>query len=341
MQKLLSPSIYGLTKTGISDHLASISHSRNLSVLIFEFLYKKNLKQDVSASTWQYFHTHFSFSLPKIVETLKACDGTFKFLIEFDDGLKVETVLIPFHKRYTVCLSSQVGCALKCSFCHTGTQGFKRNLKAGEIIAQYLVAKNFLEDEISSSSLIPNIVFMGQGEPLLNFDEVKTSLEIMLDPNGLALGPRQITLSTAGYLPGIKEFHQLFNINLALSLHSPFNQRREKLIPLTAKYPLQDIFAALDGVKLMKRQFITFEYLLIEGVNDRSIDADELQSLLGERKAIINLIPFNPVPGINFKRPSEDKVEYFKEMLVARKLRTMIRSTKGSDILAACGQLIS
>ncbi len=334
-------SIYDLTLDELKCTLLEHGHSEFVASSIFEFLYKKNKTQTVSEKTWHLIREKYRFSLPKIVGQFKSDDGTFKFLMEFEDGKKVESVLIPFFKRYTVCLSSQVGCAMKCSFCFTGTQGLTRNLKSGEIIGQYIVVKQFLEKEISSSSPSPNIVFMGQGEPLHNFDEVNRALTIMLDPLGLALGPRQITLSTAGYLPGLKKFNQLPKINLALSLHSPFNETRKELIPIAGQYPIEEIFKALDEVKLMKRQFITFEYLLIDELNDRVEDAIALENLLGKRRAIINIIPFNPFPGSQYKRPALDKVEQFKEMLVQRKLRTMIRSTKGSDILAACGQLTS
>lgn len=334
-------SIYDLTKNQLSDFLVRHGHSKNLAVSIYEYLYKNNPKQNISDTTWQLLRDNFSFSLPLIVDKTYAEDGTFKFLMEFEDKQRVETVLLPFYKRYTICLSSQVGCAMKCSFCYTGTQGFKRNLKAHEIIGQYIVAKQFLQKEISATAMIPNIVFMGQGEPLHNFDELNLALNIVLDSEGLALGPRQITISTAGYLPGLKKFNVLPKVNLALSLHSAFNEIRKTLIPITGQYPIEDIFIALDEVKLMKRQFITYEYLLIDGVNDTAKDADELQKLLGNRKAIINIIPFNPFPNSHFKRPSPLKIEAFKNMLVERKLRTMVRTTKGSDILAACGQLTS
>ena len=189
--------------------------------------------------------------------------------------------------------------------------------------------------------MAPNIVFMGQGEPLHNSAEVLKAIQVMMEPLGLGMGPRQMTLSTAGYLPGIKKLNDFPKINIALSLHSPFNDIRKELIPINQHFPLEDIFEALDGLDLMKRQFIVYEYLLIDGLNDRIEDADELQKLLGERKSAINIIPFNPFPGSKYKRPSAEKVELFKEMLVERKLRTMIRTTKGSDILAACGQLKS
>ena len=341
MKKQLENSIYQLNKRELADYLVKNRQSKNLAVSIYEFLYKNNSKQNISETTWKLLREDYSFELPKIKQVNKANDGTYKFLIEFHDGKCVETVLIPFYKRYTVCLSSQVGCAMKCSFCYTGTQGFSRNLKSSEIIGQYIMAKKFLQTEISTDLMIPNIVFMGQGEPLHNFEEVNKALNIMLDPEGLGLGPRQITLSTVGYLPGILNFNLLPKINLALSLHSPFNDIRKNLIPVTGQYPLEAIFTALDKIQLLKRQFITYEYLLIDNINDRIEDADGLLHLLGKRKAIINIIPFNPFPSSSFKRPSNEKVEIFKKMLVERKLRTMIRTTKGSDILAACGQLTS
>ena len=341
MKKTIANSIYELNKSELADYLVKKGQSKYLAVSIYEYLYKNNLKQNISETTWRLLREDYSFELPKIKEVNKASDGTYKFLMEFQDKKCVETVLIPFHKRYTVCLSSQVGCAMKCSFCYTGTQGFFRNLKSNEIIGQYIMAKKFLQSEISSDFMIPNIVFMGQGEPLHNFEEVNKSLNIMLDSEGLGLGPRQITLSTAGYLPGIVNFNLLPKINFALSLHSPFNDIRKKLIPITGQYPLEDIFLALDKIQLLKRQYITYEYLLIDNINDRIEDADGLLYLLGKRKAIINIIPFNPFPNSIFKRPSDEKIQDFKKMLVERKLRTMIRTTKGSDILAACGQLTS
>lgn len=332
-------SLYSFSLRELNELLLKNSLSPFIANDIYSNLYKKK-KTSLSQKAKE-FLDQFDFSLPEIVSTDKSEDGTIKFLIRFADGKKVETVLIPFFKRFTVCLSSQVGCAMKCSFCYTGTQGLTRHLKASEIIGQYLCAKKYLEEHISAEAMTPNIVLMGQGEPLHNFDEVQRALEIMMEPLGLALGPRQITLSTAGFLPGLKKFNQLPKVNLALSLHSPFNDVRKTLIPITGQYPIDEIFAALDEVKLMKRQFVTYEYLLIDGLNDRDEDVEELARLLGKRKAIINIIPFNPFPGSSYKRPTTAKVDLFKEKLVAKNLRTLIRTTKGSDILAACGQLTS
>lgn len=332
-------SLHSLLLRELNELLINNSFSPYIANDVYANLYKK--KKIKLSQKAEEFLQQFDSSLPEIVSVNKSEDGTIKFLVQFEDGKKVETVLIPFFKKFTVCLSSQVGCAMKCSFCYTGTQGLTRHLKASEIIGQYLCAKKYLEDHISKEAMTPNIVMMGQGEPLHNFEEVQRALEIMLEPYGLALGPRQITLSTAGFIPGIKKFNLMPKVNLALSLHSPFNDIRKTLIPITGQYPIEDIFSALDDVKLMKRQFVTYEYLLIDGLNDRDEDVDELARLLGKRKAIINIIPFNPFPGSAFKRPSPEKVDLFKEKLVSRKLRTMVRTTKGSDILAACGQLVS
>ncbi|MEA9355800.1 23S rRNA (adenine(2503)-C(2))-methyltransferase RlmN [Bacteriovorax sp. PP10] len=338
----LEKSIYELTEEELKSFLSANDISPDFSATIFRNLYKKNKhEQPISKKIMALLSKNFTLDLPKIHTVSKSPDGTVKFLMEFSDGKSVETVLIPFHKRFTVCLSSQVGCAMKCSFCYTGTMGLSRHLKSSEIIGQYIVAANYLDTELGLKTMSPNIVFMGQGEPLHNSTEVLKAINVFMEPLGLGMGPRQMTLSTAGYLPGIKKLNDFPKINIALSLHSPFNDIRKELIPINQHFPLEDIFEALDGLDLMKRQFIVYEYLLIDGLNDRVEDADELLKLLGERKSAINIIPFNPFPGSKYKRPSDARVEEFKEMLVERKLRTMIRTTKGSDILAACGQLKS
>lgn len=278
------------------------------------------------------------FSLPQIASFKEADDGTVKFLIRFKDSMEVETVLIPFFKRYTVCLSTQVGCAMNCSFCYTGTQGMKRNLSSGEIVGQYLVASQWLKQK-NAKALNPSIVFMGQGEPLHNLPEVKKAVTIINDNKMIGIGHRQMTLSTVGYLPGLKAINDFPKINFALSLHSPFQEERSKLIPVNAVYPLQEIIKELDRLSLLPRQFITFEYLLIKNFNMSDRHVEGLAELLGKRKALINLIPFNPFPGSNWERPGPEEIEEFKAKLVARRLRVMVRTTKGSEILAACGQL--
>jgi 23S rRNA (adenine2503-C2)-methyltransferase len=335
-------SIYSLSQDELKTFLISRNFSPDISSILFQQLYKNNKHfQPLSKKLMTLLRNTFSFELPTIKTISKSEDGTIKFLMSFSDNRSVETVLIPFNKRFTVCLSSQVGCAMNCSFCYTGTMGLTRHLKSNEIIGQYIVAVNYLLENLGEKPVSPNIVFMGQGEPLHNSEEVLTAINLFMEPMGLGIGPRQMTLSTAGYLPGMKKLHNFPKINLALSLHSPFNNVRKELIPINQHFPLEDIFQALDSLDLMKRQFIAYEYLLIDGLNDRLEDAIELEKLLNNRKAVINIIPFNPFPGSKYKRPSDEKIDAFKEMLVERKLRTMIRTTKGSDILAACGQLIS
>lgn len=283
-------------------------------------------------------YSQLDWTLPLISLVQESQDGTVKFQMRMGDGLEVETVLIPFHKRMTVCLSTQVGCGMNCNFCYTGTQGLKRNLTAGEIIGQYLVAKDFLRAR-SPKATSPSVVFMGQGEPLHNVENVHTAIKVLHDRGITGLGLRQMTLSTVGYLPGMKSLETFPKINFALSLHSPFDEERSKLIPINQRYPLVQIMEALDKLQLLHKQYITYEYLLIKDFNMTEAHADELQRILGKRKAIMNLIPFNPFPGSLYARPSDDEIEEFKQLLVKRKLRVMIRTTKGQDILAACGQL--
>jgi 23S rRNA (adenine2503-C2)-methyltransferase len=339
-------SIYSMNRIELNHFFASRGHSPLFTDFIYEDIYKDLMEEEVdlnllSLKAQEDIRQSFDFELPTIKTAHESQDGTVKFLIQFKDGATVETVLIPFFKKYTVCLSTQVGCAMNCQFCFTATQGLQRNLRTEEIIGQYIKAWQYLKLQRPNQAVKPNVVFMGQGEPLHNFDELKKALEIMTDQKALELGPRQITLSTVGFLPGLQRWSELPSINLALSLHSPFEEERRKLIPINAKYPLKDVLDTLNQVPLKKRQFITLEYLLIKGFNDSETHAKELSKVLPKNKVIINIIPFNPWPGSQFQRPEVERVDQFKQFLVERKMRTMIRTTKGDDILAACGQLKS
>lgn len=296
----------------------------------------------------------FIFHLPHIDVIKKSEDGTVKFLMKFHDGKKVETVLIPFPSHYSICLSTQVGCGMKCSFCYTGLQGFERNLTAAEIIGQYLVARQWLHHHCPHfKQTILKIVFMGQGEPLSNFDSLKTAIHNLTHPWAMNLHHRHITVSTVGFLPGLKKWQELGPVHLALSLHSPFEHIRNELIPLNKIYPLENIIAEMSQLPLLKRQFFTIEYLLIKGVNDREEDAQELARVLKplkrfnlktkawEQKAVINLIPYNSVPGVSYQRPDKNDIQRFSTSLKDCGLYITLRKTKGDDILAACGQLNS
>ena len=282
----------------------------------------------------------FIESFPKVVNTQESKDSTIKFLFEYSDGLRAESVIMPFYKRYTVCLSSQIGCAMGCSFCNTGSQGLFRNLSAEEIISQYLSCYQWiLEKERDKHVPKPNIVFMGEGEPLHNFQNLKEACEIILSKKGIYLGPRQITISTAGYLPGLVRFNELPSVNFALSLHSAIPHKREKLIPLEKKYSLQDLLPIIKDFNLKNNQYINFEYLLIAGFNNSLKDAEALSSLIGKFKSIVNIIPYNEIEGISWKSPNDVEIKNFKDMLVKKNIRTMVRISRGSDINAACGQL--
>ncbi|WP_372656129.1 23S rRNA (adenine(2503)-C(2))-methyltransferase RlmN, partial [Halobacteriovorax sp.] len=250
--------------------------------------------------------------------------------------------LIPFNNKYSICLSSQVGCAMKCSFCFTGTQGLKRNLSTSEIVGQFLQSWKWLADNRGEDKRILNIVFMGQGEPLHNFDAVKSACNIFLSKNGTSVGNQKITISTSGYLPGLKRWKdEIPGVNLALSLHSPFAEKRNELIPINKKFKLEEVLSYIDDIPLSKKQFITYEYLLIKDFNDSEVDARKTGELLKGKEAYINLIPFNPFPGTEYQRPTDSVVNNFKDILSEYKIPTLIRMTKGDDVLAACGQLNS
>jgi len=326
-----------LTQQGLSSTGAS---------LLFNWHYKRKkretLTHNFSKRAQAFINETMHFDLPEIVSVQQSDDKTVKFLLKLEDNQTIECVLIPFQKKYTVCLSSQVGCAMKCSFCFTGTQGLKRHLNTYEIIGQFMRAQLWLSENRPEDDKILNIVFMGQGEPLHNFEAVKKACEIFLCQHGLSLARHRITISTSGYLPGLKKWAQgMWDVNLALSLHSPFKDKRDELIPLNKTYPLEDVLAWIEQIPLSKKRFVTYEYLVIKDFNDSTEDAHALGKLLHKKRALLNLIPFNPYPGTRYQRPQLEKVVDFREILVTYGLPTMMRTTKGDDILAACGQLKS
>ncbi|EPZ49993.1 23S rRNA (adenine(2503)-C(2))-methyltransferase [Bacteriovorax sp. BAL6_X] len=338
-------SFFQLTFNDLQQLLEQNSLNASAANLLYNWYYKRKNKYsnsitDIAKGTLSFIDEVFSFDLPEAVKIQQAEDKTVKFLFKLSDGSKVESVLIPFNKKYSICLSSQVGCAMKCSFCFTGTQGLKRNLSASEIIGQFLSAWHWLRENRPGEERILNIVFMGQGEPLHNFDEVKKACEIFTSQYGTSIGHQKITISTSGYIPGLKRWKdEIPGVNLALSLHSPFDETRNELIPINRKYPLEEVLDYIDGIPLRNKQFVTYEYLIIKDLNDRQEDALALGQLLKDRRALINLIPFNEFPGTQYKRPDLERVNQFKLLLEEYKIPTMVRTTKGDDVLAACGQL--
>jgi 23S rRNA (adenine2503-C2)-methyltransferase len=301
-----------------------------------------NTVDKIIAKIHKHYGHDFAQSLPEIVRTRISSDGTVKFLFGFADQNRVESVVIPFFRRHTVCLSTQAGCAMGCTFCKTGMGGLARSLSWQEIVGQYLACYRYLLEANPGRTIAsPNIVFMGQGEPLHNFDAVKTACEVLLSRDGVCLGPRQITLSTVGYVPGLARIGEMPPVNFAFSLHSAFSHKRAMLVPLEKTSGLDKILPLLENVRLKKNQYINFEYLLIKDFNDGGDDAEALAGLVKPFKAIVNLIPFNEVAGLEWQRPDEDRVAAFKAVLVARDVRSMVRISKGADIEAACGQLAS
>lgn len=323
----------------VADWLLEKNFAKSHVSKIFQNFYL-NKSFDIPARILQQMNELFDFTLPTIVFSQKADDGTVKFLLELHDGKRIETVLIPHVEKYTVCISSQVGCAMKCSFCYTGMQGLSRDLTTNEIIGQYLVVRNWLWQNTSWRKN-PRVVFMGQGEPLHNFESLKKAISILTEKHGICLGRNHITVSTSGYLPGIERFAELGGVNIALSLHSVKDEVRTSLIPINQKYKLSNVLEAIKSIPKGHRQFVMYEYLLIDELNDSTDDALMLSAMIKDYPGIINLIPYNPIPGLQYKKPSKVKVESFKNILAANGVRTFIRSTKGDEILAACGQLNS
>jgi 23S rRNA (adenine2503-C2)-methyltransferase len=312
--------------------------------VLFNWHYKKRKIQpcinNLAKASQKFLAQNFHFELPLITTVRESDDKTVKFLFTLRDGQNVESVLIPFNNKYTLCLSSQVGCAMRCSFCYTGVQGFKRNLEVEEIIGQFIGASRWLTEHRSGDDRLLNIVFMGQGEPLHNFDAVKKACEIFLSQHGLSLAPHKITVSTAGYLPGLGRWkNEMPNVNIAVSLHSVIKEKRDKLIPLNQRYPIEEVLKLAQEIPQGRTRFVTYEYMLIENFNDSIEEAHLTGKFLQGKNAYVSLIPFNPFPGTEFKRPKMAEVEKFKSILESYSIPTLIRKTKGDEILAACGQL--
>jgi 23S rRNA (adenine2503-C2)-methyltransferase len=280
-----------------------------------------------------------SIQLPEVVADQLSSDGSRKWLLRLEDGNCIETVFIPEAERGTLCVSSQVGCVLNCSFCSTAQQGFNRNLSTGEIIAQVWVAARALGSRADSNRVISNVVMMGMGEPLLNYDNVVRAMHLMQDDFGFGLSRRRITLSTAGIVPAIRQLRQDCDVSLAVSLHAPDDMLRNELVPLNRKYPIRELLAACRDYVGEGRRRVTFEYVLLDGINDTDAHASELVRCLEGVPAKVNLIPFNPFPGSNYRRSPRARVDRFFELLNRAGIVTITRKTRGDDIDAACGQL--
>jgi len=278
----------------------------------------------------------FSFSIKPSLELVQeqvSIDGTKKYLFKLSDGNQIESVLIPDKSRNTLCISSQVGCALGCTFCMTGTVGKIRNLKPSEILDQYMLVNQYNEN------CITNIVFMGMGEPLDNLENLVKVINVLTDPNYLALSPKRITVSTSGLVPQINKLGEQVSVNLAVSLNAPRDELRDEIMPINKRYPISELLKASVNFPVPNRKYLMFEYVLLKGVNDSDSDAHTLGRLLRGIKCKINVIPFNEASPLPYKSPDWERVLNFQDILISYRINVRIRKSRGSDILGACGQL--
>ncbi|MAU40364.1 MAG: 23S rRNA (adenine(2503)-C(2))-methyltransferase RlmN [Kordiimonas sp.] len=348
-------SLVGLSRDEIGERLKAIGVADKQIKMrvqqVWHWMYHRGVQSfeemsNVSKDLREKLIAHYEIGRPEIIESLLSEDGTRKWLMRFPDGQDVETVFIPDDDRGTLCVSSQVGCTLTCKFCHTGTQNLVRNLTPQEIVMQVLVARDTLGEWPSpiEGRLLTNIVLMGMGEPLYNFDNVKTAMQVLMDEQGISLSRRRITLSTSGVVPEMKRCGEELGVNLAISLHAVDNKTRSDIMPINNKYPLEELLAACrDYPGASNARRITFEYIMLKGINDSDEDARELVRLLRQYNipAKVNLIPFNPWPGSGYERSSNNRVRRFSDIIFEAGISAPIRATRGQDILAACGQLKS
>ena len=341
--------IVGLTREELAEKIKEIGLERFRADQIWQWVYVKGATDfsqmtSIARKQQEILAEHFTLARPKIAKDLKSFDNTRKWLLEFNDGNKVESVFIPEEDRGALCVSSQVGCTLSCSFCHTGTMKLVRNLETREILEQVLNARDGLNEwgKARDNGLFTNIVMMGMGEPLYNYDQVSKALKIVMDGEGIAISKRKITLSTSGVVPMIERCGKELGVNLAISLHAVRDDLRDELVPLNKKYPIKQLLDACrnyPGVSNARR--ITFEYVMLKGVNDTDADAKELCRLLKDIHAKVNLIPWNPWPGAKYETSSNNRIHAFARILNDAGYSSPVRSTRGQDIFAACGQLKS
>ena len=321
---------------------------------LWQWIYEKGVRDfeqmtNLSKDYRALLADHFVIAIPEVVSKQVSTDGTRKYLVRIAGGHEVETVYIPESDRGTLCISSQVGCTLTCSFCHTGTQKLVRNLTAGEIIGQVMLARDDLgewpapgRNPATSARLLSNIVLMGMGEPLYNFENVRDAMKIAMDPEGIQLSRRRITLSTSGVVPEIARTATEIGCLLAVSFHATTDAVRDKLVPINRRWNIEVLLDALrDYPKASNSERITFEYVMLKGINDSDADAHRLVELIKGIPAKVNLIPFNPWPGAPYERSSNNRINAFSEIVYQAGYASPVRRPRGEDIFAACGQLKS
>ena len=341
--------LLGLTKAEIKSLLNKINLPNFRASQIWNWIYRSgttdfNEMTNISKELRYLLSKNFNIWRPKISSTHQSQDGTIKWLLKLDDGNEIETVWIPDEERGTLCISSQVGCTLTCKFCHTGTQRLVRNLSSSEIVGQVMLAMDQLKDWPSASEnrLLTSIVLMGMGEPLFNYENVKKALEIIMDHSGISLSRRRITLSTSGIVPEIKKCGDDLGVNLAISLHATNDNLRNELVPINKKYDIKQLLDAVRSyARISNSRRVTWEYVMLKGVNDTAQDAKNLVKLIKGIPSKINLIPFNEWPCSPYECSEEDSINNFAKIIMKAGYASPIRTPRGRDVMAACGQLKS
>ena len=350
--------LVGLTREALREALVAAGTPEKQAKMrtgqLWQWIYQKGVRifDEMTNLSKEYrvlLAENFVVAIPEVVSKQVSVDGTRKYLVRIAGGHEVETVYIPETDRGTLCISSQVGCTLTCSFCHTGTQKLVRNLTAGEIIGQVMLARDDLgewpepgRNPVKTARLLSNIVLMGMGEPLYNFENVRDAMKIAMDPEGIQLSRRRITLSTSGVVPEIARTATEIGCLLAVSFHGTTDEVRDKLVPINKRWNLEALLDALrDYPKVSNSERITFEYVMLKGVNDTDEDAHRLVELIKGIPAKVNLIPFNPWPGAPYERSSNNRINAFAEIVYQAGYASPVRKPRGEDIFAACGQLKS
>lgn len=334
--------LLNLDREGLEEFFADLGEKPFRAAQVLKWIHQEGvsnfeLMTNISKALRERLADVAEVRVPEIVLEQKSEDGTYKWVLELDGQNRIETVFIPEEGRGTLCVSSQVGCALECTFCSTAQQGFNRNLSTAEIIGQVWVAVRALKGKAN----LTNVVMMGMGEPLLNFKNTVTSLNLMMDDFAYGLAKRRVTVSTSGVVPAMYRLAEVSSASLAVSLHAPNDELRNVLVPLNKKYPIAELLEACKHyIKDEKRRKITFEYVMLSGVNDSVEQAHELKHLLKDVPCKVNLIPFNPFPSTQYKRSSNNAIHRFTNVLKEAGLVTTTRKTRGDDIDAACGQLV-
>jgi 23S rRNA (adenine2503-C2)-methyltransferase len=335
------PNLFGMNRDALARLVAGLGEPAYRAGQLYAWLYRRRARSldemtDLSRTLRDGLAATHDLRWPELVERSRSADGTVKYLFRLDDGATIESVYIPEERRRTICISTQAGCPLQCGFCLTGIAGYKRNLRPWEILGQVAVVMS----EAPVERKAWNVVVMGMGEPLLNYDATVHALRILMDPEGFAVAPKKLTLSTVGILPALEKLMQEpVRPNLAISLHAPNARLRAELMPIEQKYRLEDVIAAAQRYPIPRGGMVTYEYVLLGGVNDRPAHARELVKLLRGSRAKVNLIPLNPAPDIPFSPPTPAAVDAFAGILAAAHVTVSVRRQRGQDILAACGQL--